>query len=97
MTSLTDKLKAKLAFDDDLSWEDEDALHKLDRACLRGQYLENARLAPLHAKLIKCVEMLQAIDRRAGSASVQSGFEDALEVAEWSRQALADLKKELAK
>lgn len=87
MTSLTDKLKARLSFDDSTMPNNENFLS--------GAQCQLNRLAPLHAKLIKCVEMLQAIDRRAGSTSVQSGFEDAVEVAEWSRQALADLKKEL--
>lgn len=48
-------------------------------------------------RLIEVVELmmqrLEAIDRRAGSASAQSGFTDALEVAEWARDTLAKARK----
>lgn len=45
-------------------------------------------------RIIECYEnMLSAIDRRAGSTSTQSGFTDAVEVAQWARQALAEAEK----
>lgn len=57
--TLTERLKEKLEFENNLTWDEEDALHELDRACHRGQYLENARLAPILDRLVECVEALE--------------------------------------
>lgn len=37
------------------------------------------------ATLEKCQETIEDVERRAGTATLQSGFEDAQEVAEWCR------------
>ncbi len=57
---LLTRLSAALEFDDNLSWQEEDDLDELDRACNRGQYLESERLRPIHKALIECVHQLRA-------------------------------------
>lgn len=59
MTTLTSKLRKLMAIEDNMSWDEEDALHELDRACLRGKYLENARLLPVIEKLLAVLEALE--------------------------------------
>lgn len=60
-----------------------------------GQYAASCTILELldeidrHAERIENLEwVLKSIERRAGSASMQSGYTDAIEVAEWAREAL---------
>lgn len=59
MSDLTDKLKAKLAFDG----ADHVIYPRDDYGNITGikNYLSEERLAPLHAKLIACVEALHRV------------------------------------
>lgn len=86
MTSLTDKLKAKLAFDPQHTrlvahkWSSDRPEAHPDGAFINGAKSNNARLAPLHAKLIACVEALETSMLPTGGKC---------------EKALAELKKEV--
>ncbi len=84
------RLKAKLAFDRKvLSDKDE------------GAYLENARLAPIHAALIECVDTLQFYADALGPATRNDLYEPTIDggtntpVGTRAALALAQLKRDL--
>lgn len=92
MSTLTDQLAKRLAFDEDMDSTDAD-----DEAV---KYLHEPRLKPLHEKLLKCVEVLDCLVARYEDAQARDANASILNrgcslgIYTIVSKALAELRKE---